>query len=80
MRASKKAKRHNLYMLRCKHKLTQAEFAAKIGVSCRGYQNVEWGERQGTTEFWAAVQRVFDIRDEGMYKLMKLEEQVEECE
>lgn len=80
MRTSKKAKRNNLYMLRCKHKLTQAEFAAKIGVSCRGYQNVEWGERYGTEDFWAAIQRVFEIKDEDMYALMKLEKQVEECE
>ena len=80
MRTSKKAKRNNLYMLRCKYKLTQAEFAAKIGVSCRGYQNVERGERYGTEEFWAAIQRVFEIKDEDMYALMKLEKQVEECE
>lgn len=80
MRANKKAKRHNLYMLRCKHMLTQAEFAAKIGVSCRGYQNVEWGKRDGTADFWAAIQRVFDVPDTEMYSLMKLEKQVEECE
>ena len=79
MRTSRKAKRHNLYMLRCKHKLTQAEFAAKIGVSCRGYQNVEWGERYGTEEFWVAIQREFKVKDEDMYTLMKIEKQVEEC-
>ena len=80
MRTSKKAKRHNLYMLRCKHKLTQAEFAAKVGVSLRGYQNVEWGERYGTEDFWAAIQRVFKVPDSEMYSLMKLEKQVKECE
>ena len=80
MRMSKKAKRHNLYMLRCENKLTQAEFAAKIGVSCRGYQNIEWGERSGTASFWAAVQREFNVADSEMYSLMKLEEQVKECE
>ena len=78
MRTSEKAKRHNLYMLRCDNKLTQAKFAAKIGVSCRGYQNVEWGERDGTAGFWAAIQRVFNIPDSEMYSLMKLE--VKECE
>ena len=80
MRASKKAKRHNLYMLRCEHKLTQAEFAARIGVTGRCYQNIEHGKRDGTGSFWAAVQREFDVKDEDMYKLMKLEKQVEECE
>lgn len=77
MRASKKVKRHNLYMLRCDNRLTQAEFAAKIGVSCRGYRNVETGERYGTGEFWAAIQRVFDVPDEEMYGLMKIDEDAE---
>ena len=73
MRTTRKAKRHNLYMLRCNHKLTQAEFADRIGVSHRGYQNVEWGERSGTADFWAAVQKEFNVPDAEMYALMKLE-------
>lgn len=80
MRVSKSAERHNLYILRCDHKLTQAEFAAKCGITCRGYQNIEWGIRQGSAEFWAAVQREFNVPDAEMYALMKLEKQVEECE
>ena len=74
MRTSKKVERENLYLLRCKHKLTQAEFATKCGISCRGYQNIEWGNRSGTAEFWSALQRVFNIPDGEMYSLMKLEE------
>lgn len=74
MRVNKNVKRYNLYMLRCKHMLTQAEFAAKVGVSCRGYQNIEQGKRDGTGAFWMAVQREFNIADEDMYKLMKLKE------
>ena len=74
MRVSKKAKRDKLFELRCKHKLTQAEFAAKCGITCRGYQNIEWGIRQGSAEFWAAVQRGFNVPDEEMYPLMRLEE------
>lgn len=77
MRASAKAKRHALYMLRCDNMLTQAEFAEKCGVSCRGYQNIEWGKRNGTAEFWAAVQREFNVPDEKMYALMKLKEEQE---
>lgn len=80
MRMSKKSKRESLYLLRCKHKLTQAEFAAKCGITCRGYQNIEWGIRQGSAEFWAAVQREFNVPDAEMYALMKLEKQVKECE
>lgn len=74
MRVNKNVKRYNLYMLRCKYMLTQAEFAAKVGVSSRGYQNIERGKRYGTGAFWAAVQREFNIADEDMYKLMKLQE------
>ena len=74
---SKKAKHVSLYLLRMLHGLTQAEMAAKCGVSCRGYQNIEWGERDGTMKFWTAVQREFDIPAEEMYSLMKVEEQVE---
>lgn len=78
---SKNAKRHNLYMLRCKNKLTQTEMANKIGVSSRGYQNVEWGKRDGTADFWSGVQKAFDVPDEEMYSLMKVEEQeVKACE
>lgn len=78
MRTSKKVGRHNLYMLRCDNHLTQAEFADKCGVSCRGYQNIEQGKRSGSAEFWAAVQREFNVPDAEMYALMKLEKQVEE--
>lgn len=74
MRRSEKAKRHALYMLRCDNRLTQAEFAAKCGVSGRGYQNIEWGKRSGSAEFWAAVQREFSVPDSEMYSLMKIEE------
>lgn len=73
MRTSEKAKRHALYMLRCDNRLTQAEMAARIGVSLRGYQNVEWGERGGSADFWAAVQREFNVPDSEMYSLMKLD-------
>lgn len=77
MRISKKVKRHKLYKLRWEHNLTQAEFAAKIGVSCRCYQNVEWGERDGTAKFWAAVQRTFKIPDTEMYSYTKIDEERE---
>ena len=81
MRTSTKIKRRNLYLLRCKHLLTQAEFAAKIGVSVRGYQNIEWGERDGKASFWSKIQKVFNISDADMYSLMKIDEGEEEvCE
>lgn len=66
--------RHNLYMFRCNLKLTQAEFAARIGVCRATYSFIERGIRSGTAEFWAAIQREFDVPDSEMYNLMKVEE------
>lgn len=78
MKASKKAKREYLYELRLKHRLTQAEIAAMLGVSRQVYAYIEQGKRSGSADFWAAIQRVFAVKDEDMYKLMKIKEQVEE--
>lgn len=81
MKASENAKRDNLYLLRCERRLSQAEIAAKIGVSRQVYAYIENGKRSGTAEFWAAIQREFDVADEAMYKLMKLENREREvCE
>lgn len=74
MRISKKAQRSKLYMLRCEHKLTQEEMAARCNVSCRGYQNIEWGKRYGSEEFWTTLQREFGISDADMYPLMRVDE------
>jgi DNA-binding XRE family transcriptional regulator len=60
-------------MFRCNHKLTQAEMAVKIGVCRATYSFIERGIRSGTAEFWAKLQSVFNVPDEDMYKLMKLE-------
>ena len=76
MRMSKKAKRNNLYILRCKHQLTQAEIAAKIGVSRLTYSYVEQGERSGNQAFWEAIQRIFNVPDEEMYSLQKVEQEM----
>ena len=76
MRVSKKAKRDKLYELRCKHKLTQAEIAAEIGVSRLTYSYVEKGERSGNQAFWEAIQRIFNVPDEEMYSLQKIEQEM----
>lgn len=63
--------RHNLYMLRCDNKLTKGEMAAKTGVSRTTYSLIEKGDRDGSQEFWSAVQREFNVPDSEMYLLMK---------
>lgn len=65
-------KRHNLYMFRCDKRLTQAEIAAKIGVSRQVYANIEKGRNGGSAEFWGNLQRAFDVPDEEMYPLQKM--------
>ena len=64
--------RTKLKQFRVGTKLTQAEFAEKIGVSRATYSFVETGQRGGTHEFWQAIQDVFNVPDEDMYALQKL--------
>jgi DNA-binding XRE family transcriptional regulator len=63
--------RDELYMLRCRHKLTKGEMAEKTGVSRITYTLIENGERDGKKPFWEAVQREFGVSDADMWKLQK---------
>lgn len=66
--------RMNLKLFRIKHKLTQAKFAEKIGVSRANYRAVEKGKRNGDLEdFWHSLQKVFGVPDEEMFALTKIE-------
>lgn len=67
-------KRHCLYMFRCDNYLSQEEMAQKIGCSRVTYSNVERGARCGSSYFWSSFQKAFGIKDEDMYKYMKLYE------
>lgn len=66
-------KRTQLKLFRIGNKLTQAEFAARTGVSRVTYSFIERGERSGTSEFWATLQREFNVPDADMYPLQKLD-------
>lgn len=65
--------RRNLKVFRIKSGLTQAEFAAKIGVSLSTYNAVESGKRPCSNRFMDKLQTAFDIPDREMWKLAKLE-------
>ena len=54
--------------------MKQVEMAEKIGVSRAAYGYVENGKRSGNAEFWGNLQKAFNVPDEQMYKLMKLDE------
>lgn len=65
--------RTELKVFRIRRKLSQTQIAAEVGVSRQVYANIEKGRNGGSTEFWSNLQRAFDIRDEDMYSLMKLD-------
>ena len=61
--------RDELYMLRCRHKLTKGEMAKRTGVSRMTYTLIENGERDGKQAFWDTVKREFNVSDADMWKL-----------
>lgn len=65
------AKRMNLVKFRGSQALTQHEFAEKMGVKRQMYSLVELGKRQGSPEFWAKLQKAFELPDAEMYPLMR---------
>lgn len=64
-----------LKTLRKGRKLTQQELSEKLGLSRATYSFVETGQRGGTHEFWQAIQDVFNVPDEDMYALQKLDKE-----
>ena len=65
--------RENLRRFRLDQKLSQGAMADAIGYSRVMYQQVESGVRDGTFEFWEALQKRFNIPDHDMWKLTKKE-------
>ena len=63
--------RENLKDFRLMKRMSQEEFAEAIGYSRIMYQQVESGARNGTQEFWNALQKRFEIADADMWQLMK---------
>lgn len=66
--------RINLKVYRVSHNMTQEEFANKIGISRAMYSLIEKGDRFGSFDFWMKLQITFNIPDEEMFKLMKIED------
>ena len=52
-------------------RMSQEEIAKEIGYSRQMYGQVENGEREGTQDFWNALQKRFNIPDADMWQLMK---------
>ena len=69
--------RTELKKFRVGQHLNQADMAKKIGVSRVTYAFVENGKRSGNADFWGTLQKVFNVPDEEMWQLQKLDEREE---
>lgn len=63
--------RTDLKVFRVKQKMTQEEFANKIGFSRSQYALIEQGNRNGTIDFWDKLKNTFEIPDTNMWRLMQ---------
>ncbi len=66
--------RTELKKFRVGEHLKQSEIAEKLEVSRVTYSKVENGLRSGDAKFWNNLQKVFNVPDEEMWKLQKLDE------
>ena len=67
--------RLQLKLFRISKKMTQGEFADKIGVNRANYSMIEKGKRNGTIVFWNKLKETFNIPEDQMWSLMKNEEE-----
>lgn len=65
--------RTQLKLFRISKHLNQAEIAEMTGVSRATYGFIEKGKRSGNQAFWGSLQAVFNVADEDMWKLQKLD-------
>lgn len=68
------AKRVGLKMLRSKYDLKQSEIAARLGTTTSYYCLIEQGKRNGTFDFWQALQREFNLTGDEVWKLQNFNE------
>ena len=64
-------KRMALRLFRVSRDLSQNQMAEKLNYSFSHYSLVERGYKDGSQDFWNTLQRVFDIPDSEMWRLMK---------
>ncbi len=74
MKKAPKKQRTALKQFRIGVHLKQSEMGEKCGVSRGTYAYIENGKRSGSAKFWSNLQSAFNVPDEKMYQLMKLDE------
>jgi DNA-binding XRE family transcriptional regulator len=68
-KGGEKRVRKGLKMLRIKHDLRQEDMAKKCGTSLSTYNLIEQGKRQGSEEFWLALQENFELDGDTAWKI-----------
>lgn len=66
--------RTELKVFRVKQRMTQAQFAEKIGVGRALYAAVEKGTRDGALAFWEQFKNVFDIPESEIWRYTQNDE------
>lgn len=66
--------RTELRVFRVRQKMTQAQFAEKIGVGRALYAAVENGSRNGTLAFWEKFKNAFDIPESEIWRYTQNDE------
>lgn len=65
--------RLQLRVFRVFQKLSQAGMAARLGCKRAIYGHIECGRTSGSPEFWATLQKEFDLTDAEIEELKKLD-------
>ena len=66
-------KRTNLKIFRIRQNMTQLEFASYIDCERSGYSLIENGLRHPSVDFFYKLQEAFNVPDEEMWELTKLD-------
>lgn len=66
-------KRLNLKIFRIRQNMTQDDMARRIGCDRATYSAVETGARNPSVEFFMDLQKAFNVPDEEMWGLTRLE-------
>lgn len=65
--------RMNLKIFRIRRNLTQSAMAERVGCERATYALIETGKRNPSIEFFMNLQAAFNIADEDMWRLTKIE-------
>lgn len=65
--------RTNLKVFRIKMQLSQAAISEKIGCQRSTFAAIENGKRNGRQAFWNGLQAAFNLPNEVMWELMKVD-------